>query len=293
METNHKDASKQTMGSSFWEDLWPQLLEENKCHIESKSVAFYVPRQPFSALHFHSYLAEAGYPDYVLPHDMRCCEAAKRQEAAEEEAQLAANAETKARQDAASVDTERCSSHPAIQSVDKMVNQLRAEQERRQKLAYEFANRKYPWTMQTPKHELSFEVTTEQRVCFVQPMEKKILDDLLDHECKLMIIDVGKDVELKDCQRWIKFRPYIQMLALVRTAQMERCLQLLGVLHTLVVEESAGNSWHDELEASLRSGLKQAKRLHILRACGEPFLFVFSRFRGICTCDTYGVLRRL
>ncbi|XP_022211541.2 uncharacterized protein LOC111066902 [Drosophila obscura] len=292
METNRKDHSKQTMGSSFWDDLWPQLLEENKCHIESKPAAFYVPRQPFNLLHFHSYLAQAGYPNYVMPHEMRCCGAAKRQEAAEEEAELATNAETKARQDAASEDFEQRGSE-AIRSVDKNVDHLRTEQERRQKLAYEFANRKYPWTMQTPKHELSLGATSEQRSCFVLPMEKKMLEDLLDHECKLMIIDVGKDVQLKDCQRWIKFRPFIQMLALVRTIEMERRLQLLGVFHTLLVEENVENSWHDELEASLRSGLKQAKRLQILKACGEPFLFVFSRYRGICTCDTYGVLRRL
>ncbi|XP_017145533.1 uncharacterized protein LOC108157841 [Drosophila miranda] len=292
METHHKDSSKQTMGSSFFHDLWPQLLEENKCHIESKSAVFFVPRQPFNELHFHSYLADAGYPDYVSPHEMRCCEAAKRQEAAEEEAELAANAETEGRQDAVNADFKQRGSQ-AIRRVDKMVDHLREAQERRQKLAYAFANRKYPWTMQTPKHELNFEMTSEQKTCFVLPMERKILDEIHDHGCKLMIIDVGKDVELKDCHRWIKFRPYIQMLALVRTNQMERCLQLLGVFHTLVVEESAENSWHDELHASLYSGLKQAKRLHILKACGEPFLFIFSRFRGICTCDTYAVLRRL
>ncbi|KAH8383967.1 hypothetical protein KR009_011506, partial [Drosophila setifemur] len=286
-----KSEDKYTLDGSFFDVLWPLILEENRCRIDSKAGEFFVPKQPFDQLKWHTFLSRVGYPSYITPHELRCCEAAKREEAEEEEAQRAANKEAEARQGPAQGDFLGHGSQ-AICPIDKKVDYLRRQQERRQKLAYDFANRRYPWTMQTPSHELGFEVTHEMEELFPDPRELHLLKCIHHHDCKLMLIDVGTDVDIEDCHRWIKFRPYIQMLALVRTPRMERSLQLMNVFHTLLVEESAENSWNDELSSSLRSGYHHAEKLQLLRSCGESFVYIFSSYRGICTCDAMKVLRR-
>ncbi|XP_017091659.2 uncharacterized protein [Drosophila bipectinata] len=287
-----KADNSETLGSSFFDILWPLILDENTCHIESQSEEFFMPQKPFDKLKWHTYLSQVGFPSYMPPHELRCCEAAKREEVQEEEAQKEANKEAEERKAMAQCDFLGWGSQ-AIRPVDKEVTYLREQQERRQKLAYDFANRRYPWTMQTPSHELGFEMTTEVQYCFRGYMELPILQAIHDHNCNLMIIDIGSEVELEDCHRWIKYRPYVQMLALVRTPQMERSLQLLNVFHTLLVEESGENSWHDELLSSLRSGYSHAQKIQLLKSCGEPLVYVFSRYRDICTCDTYKIIRRL
>lgn len=287
-----KAGGNETMGTSFFDILWPLILDENTCHIESQSEEFFIPKKPFDNLKWHTYLSQVGFPSYMAPHELRCCEAAKKEEAEEEEARKEANKEAEERKVTAQCDFLARGSQ-AIRRVDNEVNYLREQQERRQKLAYDFANRRYPWTMQTPSHELGFEMTSEVQNCFRPNMELHILQAIHDHNCNLMMIDVGSEVELEDCQRWIKYRPYIQLLALVRTPQMERSLQLLNVFHTLLVEESAENTWHDELLSSLRNGYTHAQKVQLLKSCGEPLVFVFCRYRGICTCDTYKILRRL
>ncbi|XP_037729768.1 uncharacterized protein LOC119560407 [Drosophila subpulchrella] len=279
------------LGSSFFDVLWPLILDENVCRIESKAEENFVPKEPFNRLEWHTYLAQVGYPFYMPPHELRCCEGARRQEFEEEEAEKALNKEVEERRGPAEGDF-LCRGSQAIRPIDKEVVHLRMEQERRQKLAYDFANRRYPWTMQTPSHELGFTLTEELQKCFKGPMELDILNAIHDFDCKLMIIDLGPEVDIRDCQRWIKFRPYIQLLALVRTPRMDRSLQLLNVFHTLLVEESADNSWDDELQCSVRTGYRYAQKIQLLKTCGEPLVFVFSRFRGICTCDNFKIIRR-
>ncbi|XP_017117260.1 uncharacterized protein LOC108139154 [Drosophila elegans] len=295
--SEHRNPSKgsseggRTMGVPFFDALWPLILDENPCHIESKVEEYFVPSKPFNRLEWHTYLARVGYPFYMAPHELRCCKGARQEEMEDEDAEKALNKEVEERKGPAQADF-LCRGARQIRPVDKEVEQLKMEQERRQKLAYDFANRRYPWTMQTPSHELGFTITEELQQCFKAPMELIILQRIHDHDCKLMIIDLGAEVDIKDCQRWIKFRPYIQLLALVRTPQMERSLQLLNVFHTLLVEESAENSWNDELSCSLRTGFMYAQKIQLLKSCGEPLVFVFSRLRGICTCDNFKILRR-
>ncbi|KAH8278377.1 hypothetical protein KR018_001358, partial [Drosophila ironensis] len=285
-----KSNDSQTMADSFFDVLWPLILDENTCRIESEREDFFEPKQPFNKMKWHRYLADVGFPSYMTPHELRCCAAAKREEAENEENQMAANREAEERKAQAQCDfLERGSQD--IRPVDQEVVFLRQKQERRQKLAYDFANRRYPWTMQTPSHELGFEVTEQLEQCFKHPMEFQILQDIHDHSCRLMILDIGRDVTIADCHRWIKFRPYIQMLALVRTPLMERSVQLLNVFHTLQVEESAENSWHDELICSLRAGFIHAQKMGLMKSCGQPLVYVFCRYRGICVCDTYKILR--
>ncbi|KAH8343929.1 hypothetical protein KR084_001991 [Drosophila pseudotakahashii] len=280
-----------TLGGSFFDVLWPLILDENPCRIESKADENFVPSEPFNRLEWHTYLAQVGYPFYMAPHELRCCQGARRQEMEEEEAANALNKEVEQRKAPAEGDFLRRGSQ-AIRPIDREVEHLRTEHERRQKLAYDFANRRYPWTMQTPSHELGFNLTEELQQCFRGPMERDILKAIHDHDCKLMILDLGTEVDIEDCRRWIKFRPYIQLLALVRTSKMDRSLQLLNVFHTLLVEESAENSWDDELQCSVRNGFLHAQKIQLLKSCGEPFVFVFSRFRGICTCDKFSIIRR-
>ncbi|XP_033164685.1 uncharacterized protein LOC117143892 [Drosophila mauritiana] len=282
---------KRTLGSPFFDVLWPLILDENVCRIETKPDEFFVPREPFNRLDWHIYLSQVGFPFYMPPHELRCCKGAEREEIENEDAENALNQEVEERTASNQVDFLLRGSRD-IKPIDEVVDKLRMEQERRQKLAYDFANRRYPWTMQTPSHELGFTITEELQKCFKGPMELDILRAIHDHDCKLMIIDLGTDVDIKDCQRWIKFRPYIQLLALPRTPRMERSLQVLNVFHTYLVEESADNSWNDEVQCSLRTAFVHAQKNQLLKSCGEPFVFVFSRFRGICTCDTYKIIRR-
>ncbi|XP_017076672.2 uncharacterized protein LOC108111652 [Drosophila eugracilis] len=283
---------KIALGGSFFDVLWPLILDEDLCRIESQTDDNFVPKEPFNKLEWHTYLAQVGYPLYIPPLELRCCEGARRAEAEEEEAEKAINKEVEERKGPAQGDFLRRGSQ-AIESIDKKVIHLRMEQERRQRLAYAFANRCYPWTMQTPSHELGFHLTEELQKCFKVPKELEMLKAIHDHECKLMILDLGTDVDIEDCQRWIKFRPYIQLLAIVRTPRMQRSLHLLNVFHTLLVEESADNSWDAELQCSVQAGFLHAQKIQLLKTCGEPFVFVFSRFRGICTCDTYKIIRRI
>ncbi|XP_017047124.1 uncharacterized protein LOC108092132 [Drosophila ficusphila] len=289
-QPNHSE-DRQTMASSFFDVLWPLILDENLCRIESKSEEFFVPKQTFNRLEWHKYLAQVGYPFYITPLELRCCKGALMEEIENQEAEKALNQEVEERKGPAQGDFLRCGSQ-AIRPIDKKVDDLRIEHERRQKLAYDFANRKFPWTMQTPSHELGFTITEELEKCFKGPMELALLQSIHDHDCKLMVIDLSVEVDIKDCQRWIKFRPYIQLLGLVRTPRMERSLQLLNVFHTLFVEESVENSWDEELHCSLRTAFLHAQKIQLLKSCGEPFVFVFSRMRGICTCDSFKILRR-
>ncbi|XP_030563908.1 uncharacterized protein LOC115764801 [Drosophila novamexicana] len=280
-----------SLDSSFFETLWPLILDDNKCRVESESVDFFVPRKPFDQLRWHTLLANVGFPDYEKPHDLRCCEAAKQQEESEQMAEKAVD-EAVERQSAVAADYEPTGSR-AIRRVDKEVEFLQKQQHRRQHLAYCFANRKYPRAMQTPIHEVTFVLTRELRAGFQCPMEHEILEGIYQYNCKLILIDASTDVCVDDFQRWIKFRPYAQMLCLVRCPRVERHLQLLKVFHTLLVEEDAQNSWHEELECSIRAGLKEAKRLELFPNCADAFVFVFSRYRSLCTCDTYKILRRI
>ncbi|EDW81669.1 uncharacterized protein Dwil_GK10895 [Drosophila willistoni] len=284
-----KKSSHTTLGSTFFEDLWPVLLDENKCRVESTAADYFIPTKKFNQLYWHTFLAKVGYPDYLMPHDLRCCKAAERQDASEEEAELAANEAAENMSNAAHGDYENCGSM-AIRRVDKEITYLRDKAKRRDKLAYEFANRSYPWTMKKPK--LGFELTPELRKCFKKPMELHILQDINIHNCQLMLIDAGSEICVDDFQRWIKFGPYVKMLVLVRCPRVERRLRLLNVFHTLLYEECAENSWHEELECSLQTGFEHAKKMKLLKDCSESFIFVFSQCRGFCTCDTYKIVRR-
>ncbi|KAH8338548.1 hypothetical protein KR059_009053 [Drosophila kikkawai] len=270
-----------TLDGSFFDGLWPLILDNNRCRIiASKPEEHFVPQEPFPRLKWHAYLAQVGYPGYDPPHEVRCG-------AKEPEEECGAAQEVEAQTDY------MCHGSQAILPIDQQVDQLRMQQERRQRLAYQFANRRFPWTMQTPSHELGFTISAELKEKFKgNPMELQLLQAIHDHDCHLMIIDLGTEVEIQDCRRWVKFRPYVQLLALCHTARMERSLQQLNVFHTLCVEESVENSWHDELQCSLRTGYTHALKMKLLKACGESLAFVFSRFRGICTCDQFKVIRR-
>lgn len=282
---------KKPIDGEFFESLWPLILDENPCRVESETTEFFVPRMRFNQLHWHTLLSNVGFPGYEQPHDLRCCGAARRHEESEEEAVQVANALAQQQTTAAMADYEPAESCSVILPVDMQVNRLRQQHERRQRLAYKFANRKYPWTMQTPSHELEFYITPELRAKFPCKMEQEMLESIHHFNCEFMLIDVGNDVCAEDLKRWIKFRPYVQMLAMVRCPRVERHLQLMTVFQTMFIEENIINTWHQELESSMYMGFKEAQTRGMLKNCGDAFLFVFSRYRGICTCDTYKVLR--
>lgn len=289
-DSNGRDDNK-SLDTSFFETLWPLILDDNQCRVESESIRFFIPRIEFDYLHWHTFLAKVGYPQYEKPHDMRCCQAAKDEEKSEQLAEAATNKAVEELNDKALSDYQPCGSR-AIRRIDNEVKHLCEEQERRQRLAYSFANRVYPWTMQTPLHENSFVLTDEVCLDFPCPMERDILEGIYHYDCKLMIIDASTEVCADDFLRWTKFRPYVQMLCLVRCPRVQRHLQLLNVFHTMLIEENIHNTWHEELNCSLRSGLKEARKLELLKNCADAFVFIFSRYRGICTCDTFKVLRR-
>ncbi|EDW14947.1 uncharacterized protein LOC6573405 [Drosophila mojavensis] len=288
--SDSRDDNK-SLDSSFFETLWPLILDDNQCRVESESVEFFIPRIPFDYLHWHSMLAKVGFPLYEQPHDMRCCQAAKDEEDLEKLAETEANKATEELNEKAIADYQPSGSRGIVRIDNEIKHQCEA-QEHRQRLAYSFANRAYPWTMQTPVQEISFLLTDEVRDEFFCPMERAILEGIYHYDCKLMIIDASTEVCADDFLRWTKFRRYVQMLCLVRCPRVQRHLQLLNVFHTLVIEENMRNSWHEELHCSLRTGLKEATRLELFKNCADAFVFIFSRYRGLCTCDTFKILRR-
>ncbi|KAH8388517.1 hypothetical protein KR093_008471 [Drosophila rubida] len=287
---NKKDVNP--VDSDFFETLWPLILNENKCEIASESAEYFVPCKQFNQIHWHSVLSKVGYPGYVTPLDLHCGETARQQDQLELE--VADEADKTAEQPTAAtlMDYEKSGSQ-AIYRVHRQVKMLRKQCERRQKLAFNFANRMYPWTMQTPSHELGFFLTDELRSAFKSDMELQILEAISHHNCKLMLIDCSTEVCVQDVKRWIKFRPYVQMLVMVRCPRVERHIQLLDAFHTMLVEESALNTWHQELQLSLHAGLREARNRELFKNCAEAFVFVFSRYRGICTCDTFKILRSM
>ncbi|XP_034115054.1 uncharacterized protein LOC117575072 [Drosophila albomicans] len=286
------DADANPVDSDFFDTLWPLILNENKCELVSESKEYFVPCKPFDQIHWHGMLSKVGYPGYATPDDLHCCGAAKREEEQNLEAVKEVDAAAEQPTAAALMDYENCGSL-GIKPVYKQVKQLRKQRERRQKLAYNFANRKYPWTMQTPSHETGFMLTAELKRNFQCQREMQMLEAIYRYNCKLMLIDCSSEICVEDVKRWIKFRPYVQMLVMVRCPRVERHIQLLNVFHTLLVEESALNTWHQELQCSLRAGLKEARQRELFKNCAEAFVFVFSRYRGICTCDTYKILRSM
>ncbi|EDV91632.1 uncharacterized protein LOC6570385 [Drosophila grimshawi] len=290
-DSNKEHGDNQSLDSSFFETLWPLILDDNQCRLQSESTDYFVPSKKFDQLHWHTLLAEVGFPDYQKPHDLRCCEAAKQLDESEQHAEQEAN-EAALLQSAAALGDYKVAGSQAICPVDKQIEHLRQKRQRCQKLAYDFANRKYPWTMARQSHEHGFTLTTELRHHFRCPMERRILEGINQYNCKLMLIDASTDVCVDDFKRWIKFRPYAQILAIVRCPRVERHLQLLNAFNTLLVEEDIQNSWHQELQVSLHTGLKEAKRLQLLTNCAEAFVFIFSRYRGLCTCDTFTILCR-
>ncbi|ALC45539.1 CG9624 [Drosophila busckii] len=291
-DTNSSQKEMETLDSSFFDTLWPLILNENKCYLESESTDYFRPRQQFKQLYWHTLLSKVGYMGYEQPHDLRCCGAARLEAAAELQAEKDANelALQQTLGTAMLADYNKCGSQ-GIRRVDQEVELLTMQQQQRQKLAYDFANRKFPWTMQTPSHELGFQLTPELTRC-LSPEERELLESIHAYECKLMLIDASNDVCVDDFKRWIKFRPYVQILVTVRCPRVQRHLQLLGVFHTLLVEENIEHTWHEELHYQLRSGLREAQRLGLLENCAQAFVFVFSRYRNTCTCDTYKILRR-
>lgn len=292
LNLNDERREKHPLDEEFFETLWPLILDENPCRVVSKDEEFFVPEKSFNQLHWHSFLSNVGFPGYERPHDLRCCGAARKQEKSDEEAAQLANALAKSPTPAALASFQPGTSR-TIRPVDMEVHRLRREQERRQRLAYKFANRKYPWTMQTPSHELEFALTPEVLRHFPCKMEQEILESIHHYNIDFMLIDAGNEVCAEDFKRWIKFRPYVQILAMVRCPRVERHLQLLKVFQTMIIEEDIANTWHKELESSLYTGLKEAQSRGLFKTCADAFVFVFSRYRGICTCDTYKVLRRM
>lgn len=292
LNLNDERREKHPLDEEFFETLWPLILDENPCRVVSKDEEFFVPEKSFNQLHWHSFLSNVGFPGYERPHDLRCCGAARKQEKSDEEAAQLANALAKSPTPAALASFQPGISR-TIRPVDMEVHRLRREQERRQRLAYKFANRKHPWTMQTPSHELEFALTPEVLRHFPCKMEQEILESIHHYNIDFMLIDAGNEVCAEDFKRWIKFRPYVQILAMVRCPRVERHLQLLKVFQTMIIEEDIANTWHKELESSLYTGLKEAQSRGLFKTCADAFVFVFSRYRGICTCDTYKVLRRM
>lgn len=90
-EESKRRAIDNPVDSSFFDTLWPLILKENPCQLESESVKYFMPRQQFDQLHWHSLLSKVGYPGYETPHDLLCCGAAARKAESEEEAEKAAD----------------------------------------------------------------------------------------------------------------------------------------------------------------------------------------------------------
>lgn len=242
-----------TLNKAFFNDLWPLILEYNQCDTKSRDTSpSFEPLQQFDYIWAHELLAAKGYKNYTKPIELKCSFAKT-----DEVQQNIEAPHTTAEDEQTEVWRK-----PKIIPLDEQIDALQEDEWERQTLAYEYINRKFPWYIERPIWDASFEITDAVRHEFVDEFEMEILRNIFTFQCKLMIIDVGADVGLGDLERWLKFCRYVQMLAVVRCEVIERRLRLLGdVFSTLLVQEDLENTWQEELKYAHKSD--QIGRAHV------------------------------
>lgn len=291
--------SRLTLRSSFFDDLWPLILQENRCDIHSKNTSeFFVPLRRFDALWAHTYLAERNFGDYSEPTEIVC---SRKQHHIRQHFK---NFSTKAKiakrflQKTISEESQKPIRFQAsaICTVEEQIRKQNNAQLRRQKLAYDYVNREFPWYIRRPLYT-TYKITSitdeAQDARIIENMQFNILRNIFIFTCKLLFIDVGSNIPINSLKKWYKFCRYVHIIMIVRDEEL--CSQLdhsSASVSAVYLEEFYEITWQEELESSLLTALRHARINKLFEDCVQPIIFVFSKKRNMKYLDHFCVLRR-
>lgn len=268
--------------SKFLDKLWPLILDDNKCDIKTSDTDYFVPQRKFDYIYANDFLACKNFGNYQPAIELKCH---GENEDDKQECSVKASVH----------DIQQLSYRPPyIMPLDQQLAHVEQDVERRKKLAYGFATRKYPWYIQGPSYEYNFIITDELKQLFKKPFEYEIIRKIQVFNCKLMLIDVAPAVPLKNMECWQKFTPYVAIVCIVHDETLCNQLNNLNhIFHAVYLEETSEGTWQNELVHALDVGLNNAKKLYFFEDDSQPFGFVFSNNRGICVFDKFVVLKKL
>ncbi|XP_065361427.1 uncharacterized protein LOC135955064 [Calliphora vicina] len=274
------ESSETTISTKFFDNLWPLILDHNKCDIQSSNtIEHFVPQQKFDHMWAHELLASKNYKNYETPRELSCKTSTKEQpevvDPEDEIEQLAYRGP-----------------HSKILPLDQQLAMVQQNMEIRQKLANDFANREFPWYIQRPSYDYDFQITDNMKKIFKQTFEYEILKNIQRNQCHLMIVDVATSIPLRNLECWLKFSPYVAIIMVIHDKQLYgKVTNFNYVFHTILMEEYEANTCQEELNRSLELGVNKAKELFLYEDAGQAFAFVFSNTRGICIWDKFKILK--
>lgn len=272
--------SDTTICTNFLENLWLLILENNECKIETANACeYFVPKKTFDHLWAHEFLAVKCFNDYQPAIEFKC-------KAAEE-----ASTEIKTEEEAEQ--SSYRGPEADILPLDQQLALLQQDVDVRKKLAHEFANRQFPWYIQRSTYIQQFQITPDLEKIFKDKFQLEILRNIQRYKCNLMIVDVALAVPLEYMECWLKFAPYACIITAIHDKNLFKKIQNFNnVFNPVLVEESDGCTWQEQLEKSLNTGVKRANELFLYDDASSAIVFVFSQNRGICVCDKFQVLRK-
>ncbi|XP_004518778.1 uncharacterized protein LOC101452032 [Ceratitis capitata] len=298
--------SRLTLQKSFFDRLWPLILSDNVCDTYSKNKCkFYDPDQRFDDVWVHGYLAGRGFKNYQPPTVIRCCfdenerklslceiRDEKSEEWGKSDVDIKASIEESQHSENASEEFDTVKG-PHYLTLDEQINAANNSFDTRRKLAHAFINRQYPWYMQQPTYETPFQLTDTMRQMFTSRLEKAVLQDMHTFNCKLVLIDLVKQICLHELRDWLNFTRYAFVIVVARSEDAVKQIKLMGPnLSAAMVLENMEYTWHDQLSESLRVGLVHASNIGVFENCTRSFIFVFARRRNSCKLNMHRVLRK-
>nr|XP_014097825.2 uncharacterized protein LOC106623002 [Bactrocera oleae] len=299
--------SRLTLRKSFFDSIWPLILSDNVCDTHSKhSCSYYYPDTVFDNIWLHGYLAERGFKNYQPPTVIRCCfdedegklllcESSEDNNATvlEKSKPSGMQADEFSYQSQDEEDSLYRAKAIDIQSLGQQTAAVNNSFDTRRKLAHSFINRQYPWYMQWPEYLTPFKLTDVARQDFNSKFKQAIIQDMITFNCKLIIIDLAKQVCLHLLQDWLNFTRFAFVIVLARSEDAVKQIKLMGQnLSAVMVLENMSYSWHEQLTESLRIGVTHATAIGVFENCAKPFIFVFGRRRHCCKLNMHRVLRK-
>ncbi|XP_050333509.1 uncharacterized protein LOC126761415 [Bactrocera neohumeralis] len=297
-----------TLRKSFFDSLWPLILSDNVCdtHIKHRC-SYYYPDTQFGNIWLHGYLAERGFKNYQPPTVIRCCLDEDKGklflcESTEDNVTELERLKKPIGIKADELSNQSQDEKDTLYSYKKLNIPVALEQQiaafnnsfdTRRKLAHSFINRQYPWYMQWPEYLTPYKLTDVARQDFNSKLKQAIIQDMITFNCKLMIIDLAKQVCLHVLFDWLNFTRFAFVIVLARSEDAVKQIKLMGQnLSAVMVVENMEISWHEQLTESLRVGVTHATALGVFENCAKPFIYVFGRKRHCCKLNVHRVLRK-
>lgn len=261
--------------------LWPLIISHNICDINSTNTSgYFVPQQKFDHIWAHELLASKKFGDYQKPIELQCKQTNQQ--------------ETPVHQEENEIDQLPYNrTNSKILPLDQQLEIIQHNVEIRQKLAKNFANRKFPWYIPQPSYCKTFQITNEIRHQFKDSLEYEILQNIQRCQCHLMIIDVAASIPLKNLEKFLKFSPYVALVVVIHDKVLFRKIKNFNsIFLAVLMEEHMEANWQEKLNRSLDLGITKAKELFLWDDSAEAFVFVFSNNPGICVWDKFKILRK-